>query len=60
MISNAKKIVTVLNRGGGSFLTPAEAGNQTAEWDASLWASTLYTDAGSTLATAEVDEMIED
>lgn len=51
---NAKKLLTVLS-GGAGFLTPAQFGNQTGHWDSSLWATQLYTDAGSTLCTAEND-----
>jgi len=43
--------------GVAAYLTPAQFGNQTAEWDASRWAESFYTDAGTTLATAE-DQLI--
>lgn len=50
-----KWTVPVIMSGGAAPLTPAQFGSQTGHWDASKWATSFYTDAGSTLATAEND-----
>lgn len=42
---------------GGAYLLPSQGPGQTAEWDASKWATSLYTDAGVTLCTAENDQV---
>ncbi len=47
----------IIDQGGVSYLTPSEFGSQTGHWDTSKWATSFYTDAGTTLATAE-DQLI--
>lgn len=48
-------VPVVASGGAAAPLTPAQFGNQTAHWDASKWATSFYTDAGTTLATAADD-----
>ena len=55
---NKAKLITTVLSGGSGYPTPAQYGNQTGHWDASKWATSLYTDAaGTTLATAQ-DQLI--